>query len=662
MTNGRVREWIGPRIVPIFADDVQWDITSTYEPLMMVQSAGETYMTRQYVPAGIELPDVSSGDIANDYWVHMSNWNAQIEGYRAELQQYINQVTAFDGRITTNTNDITSINNKIGSGFDAENTVAMAIADIIAEIGNGFDDQNTVASAIADVIDSLGGQFDSENTVKDYIDAVDDKLGDSFSSENTVEDVLGSGFDSDNTVADAISGVETDLENMATELSGKIFTQPAWNIIDRFIIDETANTGETTGAQAGCYFVQENVRYDATMINSGGAAGCDTIRIRNIDSDSTVANFSIPVCHGLAIDYNPTTKELLYYDEVLNNINIVSVATITSPTVVLSISTVGTPMWWGVCWYSADKILVYREVNGDRICEIRERAADFNLIETIELEGFEHLQSTVYQDCAYKNGVFVVLTSFPEAVVMYELETGSLINVVNMPVHVGCSIIDEVEGITITDDSIYVEHPNNVDNVMVVTWLEWNFKRGTLKADESIHLWESSDTVGTLLVDWDTGSLRDPIGDNARTFKLAGDAENFAKMNYPNESIIISFQDDYPLYFRMEACAARVILGANDFPLGMRFSYMDMIDVDGIGSTTVGAPITIDHSVCKITGANGVTATCSNNIWSMNNAICTTNSQLDKLSAQYSILLAPSKPTNSTAWKCHWATPQDNWN
>ena len=90
--NGRVREWIGPRIVPVFADVVEWDITSTYEPLVMVQHAGETFMTRQYVPAGIQLPDTAGSEESNDYWVHMSNWNAQVEYYRQE-------VLAFDGRI-----------------------------------------------------------------------------------------------------------------------------------------------------------------------------------------------------------------------------------------------------------------------------------------------------------------------------------------------------------------------------------------------------------------------------------------------------------------------------------------------------------------------------------------------------------------------------------
>ena len=96
MDNGRVREWIGPRIVPVFADEVQWDIDSTYEPLIMVQSQGETFMSRQYVPAGIPLPNTAGDEESNDYWVHMSNWNAQVEYYRQEVLAFDNRIDALE--------------------------------------------------------------------------------------------------------------------------------------------------------------------------------------------------------------------------------------------------------------------------------------------------------------------------------------------------------------------------------------------------------------------------------------------------------------------------------------------------------------------------------------------------------------------------------------
>jgi lysophospholipase L1-like esterase len=83
-----VTQYIGARYVPLFADPIDWDINSEYEPLTIVYHQGNSYTSRQSVPKGI--------DIANDsYWVITGNYNAQVEQYRQEVR-------AFDGRITTN--------------------------------------------------------------------------------------------------------------------------------------------------------------------------------------------------------------------------------------------------------------------------------------------------------------------------------------------------------------------------------------------------------------------------------------------------------------------------------------------------------------------------------------------------------------------------------
>ena len=177
MANGKVREYIGARYIPIFADPVEWDIDSTYDTLTMVQHEGETFMTRQYVPAGIQLPNTSEDEESNDYWVHMSNWNAQVEFYRQE-------VLAFDGRISTLEGEIPS------SDFDSTNTVKKAIDDLSDILpGSDFDSTNTVKKAIDDLSDVLpGSDFDSTNTVKKAIDDTANLLPSSaFDSVNTVD-------------------------------------------------------------------------------------------------------------------------------------------------------------------------------------------------------------------------------------------------------------------------------------------------------------------------------------------------------------------------------------------------------------------------------------------------------------------------------------------
>ena len=106
-----VREYIGARYVPLFADPIDWDSTKTYEPLTVVYNQGNSYTSRQYVPAGI--------DISNDtYWARTGNYNAQIEQYRSE-------VATFNGRITTNETNITE---EVTRAKEAEQANADAIA------------------------------------------------------------------------------------------------------------------------------------------------------------------------------------------------------------------------------------------------------------------------------------------------------------------------------------------------------------------------------------------------------------------------------------------------------------------------------------------------------------------------------------------------------
>lgn len=85
-----VSQYIGARYVPLFADPMQWDSTKTYEPLTIVYNGGNSYTSKQYVPAGIQIDD-------DAYWALTGNYNAQIEQYRAEVTQCNGRVTAVEG-------------------------------------------------------------------------------------------------------------------------------------------------------------------------------------------------------------------------------------------------------------------------------------------------------------------------------------------------------------------------------------------------------------------------------------------------------------------------------------------------------------------------------------------------------------------------------------
>ena len=170
--NGRVREWIGPRIVPVFADDVEWDDSNTYEPLIMVQHEGETFMSRQYVPTGIQLPNTAGDEESNDYWVHMSNWNAQVEYYRQE-------VLAFDGRIDTLEDDLPV------SEFSSTNTVKKRVDGLGALLPeSAFDSTNTV-DARFDVIEANG--WVSTNRIADSA-VTENKIANSSITSSKIAD------------------------------------------------------------------------------------------------------------------------------------------------------------------------------------------------------------------------------------------------------------------------------------------------------------------------------------------------------------------------------------------------------------------------------------------------------------------------------------------
>lgn len=71
--------YIGARYVPKLVGE--WDSTkeTAYEPLIIVTYQGNSYTSRQYVPAGIDISNT-------EYWVLTGNFNGQIESFRLALE------------------------------------------------------------------------------------------------------------------------------------------------------------------------------------------------------------------------------------------------------------------------------------------------------------------------------------------------------------------------------------------------------------------------------------------------------------------------------------------------------------------------------------------------------------------------------------------------
>ena len=116
-----VREYVGARYVPLFADPVNWDASKVYEPLTIVLYQGSSYTSKQVVPAGIDIHNES-------YWVETGNFNAQMAEYH---QDTIEAKETADEALESATYDDQQVNNT----YKGRN-LATVLADEIAEAGN----------------------------------------------------------------------------------------------------------------------------------------------------------------------------------------------------------------------------------------------------------------------------------------------------------------------------------------------------------------------------------------------------------------------------------------------------------------------------------------------------------------------------------------------
>ena len=124
-----VRQYVGARYVPVFANPLEWSDTREYEPLTIVTYRGNSYTSMQYVPTSISIADTA-------YWALTGNFNAQVEAYRAEVR-------AFDDRINANATAISVNATAINANAAAINANAAAINANAAAIAQEKTDRTT---------------------------------------------------------------------------------------------------------------------------------------------------------------------------------------------------------------------------------------------------------------------------------------------------------------------------------------------------------------------------------------------------------------------------------------------------------------------------------------------------------------------------------------
>ena len=119
-----VRQYVGARYVPKFADPVAWASGTSYDAMTIVTYNNSSYTSKVPVPATVGNPADNP-----DYWALTGNYNAQVEQYRQETETVSNNLTTLQGQITTVSNNLTAeITNRKSAGATLQNNIDAEVA------------------------------------------------------------------------------------------------------------------------------------------------------------------------------------------------------------------------------------------------------------------------------------------------------------------------------------------------------------------------------------------------------------------------------------------------------------------------------------------------------------------------------------------------------
>ena len=159
-----VTQYVGARYVPLFAEPLEWNNTKTYEPLTIVYNNGNSYTSRQYVPAGIEITNTH-------YWALTGNYNAQIEQYRDEVQRYDARITANDTAIKAEVERATAAEATKAPTSHASDTTAYGVGN-----GTNYGHVRLAVASTPATSDATAGIAATPKVVNDAVTAASNTL------------------------------------------------------------------------------------------------------------------------------------------------------------------------------------------------------------------------------------------------------------------------------------------------------------------------------------------------------------------------------------------------------------------------------------------------------------------------------------------------------
>jgi len=267
-----VTQYVGARYVPLFSEPLAWDQQKTYEPLTIVYDKGNSYTSRQFVPAGIQIDDVK-------YWALTGNYNAQIEQYRKEVAQNKSDISRLNSEISR----VSSNSLKTFSTYTDAASYS-GTADIIVN-GNLFSKGSGNANGL-DIINTASGPY----VLKDKVLHIDKSnvaaISDDTSIFNRVRII--------STVKIPISKSITlddgvNLEGLTFELSGDgVFIYPG----NGSSITDCSFYGSGTNSNA-IRTLKNNVRISNCYFEYEGTSTVTFIEAENcVFSGNTIKNYA----------------------------------------------------------------------------------------------------------------------------------------------------------------------------------------------------------------------------------------------------------------------------------------------------------------------------------------------------------------------------------
>ena len=222
-----IRNYVGARYVPKFADPVEWQVNTSYEAMVIVTYNNASYTSKVPVPPTVGNPAENS-----KYWALTGNYNAQVEEYRkatAEAQEHARDgiCVIYEGNNTTATKSHKAHEyfwwkGKLYRAKENINAGALLSDGGNVEEGNVADG---VSANSTDIVTLRGTVFGNSNMINLLTDDVTNHTTRILSLEtktNTNTNDINGLKTKDTEIEDKVNTNTNSINNLTTALNGKI--------------------------------------------------------------------------------------------------------------------------------------------------------------------------------------------------------------------------------------------------------------------------------------------------------------------------------------------------------------------------------------------------------------------------------------------------------